>query len=84
MVVNILEVKTDSAHDEFVGREFGIDDVGIVDDVTAEKEAPSDGEEEIHGFAKRNENADEPGHTQSNQSAEKERTHSRKVILMKG
>jgi len=59
---NLLEVKADCTHDELVGRESLVDDVGIVDDVTTEDEAATAGENDIHSAAERNENSHKASH----------------------
>ena len=57
-----LEVKADCAHDELVGRESLVDDVGVVDNVTTEDETASASENDIHSAAERNENSHKASH----------------------
>ena len=57
-----LEVKTDGAHDVLVRRQALVDDIGVVDNVTAEDEATTNSEDEVHGTAEGDEDANEAGH----------------------
>ena len=52
-----LEIKRNGAHDVLVGRKTLVDDVCVVYDISAEKEATSNGENEIHGAAEWHEDA---------------------------
>jgi len=79
--VDEVEVKRDGSHDELVWRELVVDKVGIIHDISTKQETASDGEYKVHGSTKRNEDADEAGHYQGNEGAEKEGSHSREVIL---
>lgn len=57
-----LEVEADRAHDELIRRQLSIDDVSVVDDISAENETAADGHDEIHCLAERDEDSDEAGH----------------------
>ena len=57
-----LEVKTDGAHDVLVRRQALVDEIGVVDNVTTEYEATTNGEDKVHGTAEGDEDANKAGH----------------------
>jgi len=59
---NSLKVKTDRAHDVFVRRQALVNDIGVVDDVTAKDEATTNCEDKVHGAAKGDEDANKACH----------------------
>ena len=92
-----LKVKADGTQYVLIGRESIINEVRVVYNVTTKQEAPDDGEDQIHSTVEGNEDANKashhltnrsgqaskksPGRTKGNESTEKERTHSREVVL---
>jgi len=79
--VDEVEVKTDRAHDVFVGRQALVDEICVIDDVSAEDEATTNREDKVHGAAERDENSNEASHTKSDKASEQEGSHSFEVIL---
>jgi len=79
--IDKIEVKTDGAHDVLVRRQALVDDIGVVDNVTAEDEATTNGEDKVHGTAEGDEDANKAGHAKGDETTKKEGTHSFKVIL---
>jgi len=79
--IDEIKVKTDRAHDVLVRRQALVNDIGVVDDVTAKDEATTNCEDKVHGAAKGDEDANEAGHAKGHEAAKQEGAHSFKVIL---
>lgn len=79
--IHVLKVQADGTHNILVRRQPLIDDVGIIDDITAENETASDSKDNIHSAAEREDETNKARHNESNQGTEEERPHSRKVVL---
>lgn len=79
--VDKVEIEADGTHDKLIRREFGVDHVGIIDDITTEQETSSDSENQVHCLAEWDKGVDKPSHQQRNKTAKQEGTHSREIIL---
>jgi hypothetical protein len=60
--IDEIEVETNCPHDVFVGGEAAVDEIRVVDDVSAEQKCAHNGVYEIHSRAEWDENSDEAGH----------------------
>jgi len=78
---HVLEVKADSAHNVLIRRETLVDHVGVVDDISTEKEGADDGIDEIESTVEREEDGNKASEDHRDQGGEKEWPHARKVIL---
>ena len=59
---HVLKVETDGSHDILIGGKTSVDDMGIVDNVSAEQQATTCSVDQVHGLAERDEDADEACH----------------------
>ena len=59
---DVLKVQADGSHYVLVRRQPVVDIIGVIDNVSAEKQASTGCVDEVHGFAKRNEDSDKASH----------------------
>ncbi len=60
--IDEIEVETNCPHDVFVGGEAAVDEVRVVDDVSAEQKCSHKGVYKIHSRAEWDKDSDEAGH----------------------
>jgi hypothetical protein len=60
--IDEIEVETNCPHDVFVGGEAAVDEIRVVDDVSAEQKCTHNGDYEIYCRTEWDEDSDEAGH----------------------